>query len=113
VAPEPRGGRDYEEGILSDMLAMAILELRVARRAVFIGYSLPEYDENLRLLLMHTLLSENPGLEEIVVVDPSEETLARYRQEVSQWQAKKPLRLLRQSFAEFASGRALEEALAA
>lgn len=113
VAPEPRGGSDYQESALSDMVAMALLELRVARRAVFIGYSLPDYDVNLRLLFMHTLLVENPSLKEVVVVDPSEETLERYRQEVDQWRTGRPLRLIRQSFAEFANGKALDEVLAA
>jgi hypothetical protein len=112
VAPEFGRDADTQPEFLSDLLAMAMRELHVARRLVVIGHSLPGYDGELRLALLWSTLRENPKLEEIAVVDPSPATLDRYRQELANMRGGVRLRLIEKTFAEFAASPELASLLA-
>jgi NAD-dependent SIR2 family protein deacetylase len=101
VAPELGKSLEDREGVLMDLLAMAMREIHAAKRLVIIGHSLPIYDSEVRLALFWTALSENPGLQEMVVVDPSEDTLERYRREFAPVAKRVKMSLVELSFADF------------
>ncbi len=112
VAPEFGSDAESQPEFMTDLLAMAMRELHVARRLVFIGHSLPGYDGELRLALLWSTLRENSGLEEITVVDPSRATLERYRDELSNMRRGVKLRLIEEPFGAFAASHELDRLLA-
>ncbi len=64
-------------GPLMEVWQKASARLSAAHRIVFIGYSLPETDLGFRYLLANSLLA-NQELQDIVVMDPSQDTRRRF-----------------------------------
>lgn len=70
-------------GPLTDVWAKAAGALRSARRVVFVGYSFPPSDMEMKYFLARSL-QDNPDLERIDIIDPNADAiLARIKSETS------------------------------
>lgn len=98
----PTHSKQLTHPIVSEVSRELSRELRSARRVVFIGYSFPEADVHLRVLLAKFLRTRD-----IVVIDPglTSRSLARYRSIAS------TCRFIEQGFAETLDSGELQELL--
>jgi NAD-dependent SIR2 family protein deacetylase len=101
VAPLPAKSFNARHQALLDVLGMARNELLEAHRIIVIGYSKPQYDNEVALFLFWATVLDNQQLKEIVVVDPSDGTLRRYGEEFCCLPSRITVRLLRMSLSEF------------
>lgn len=72
----PAAIKNIQHGVLREQWNGAHAALRTAEHIWFIGYSFPETDSYMRYFIA-SAVAGNPRLRQIVVIDPSEETLYR------------------------------------